>query len=409
VITDIRPIVERLLRQLVLAGVPVLLAGCDAGHGPLEQGANGGRSGSIIAGGTGGAGTGGGAATGSGGGASGGTGGSGGGGGGASGATACVPLSFGCGPRQVCTALLTFDPADPRWADLYSACVATDPTARNCSADCGGFCAEVLRTRFPDRPGDGSDLTCEVACGSPPTVMVNYLNICGRRPRVAEGAGYDRGATACRRASLGDYLAGAAELEAASVPAFRRLAADLAAHRAPEPLVDAARAAIADEARHWRRTRALARRHGGCPVRPAIAAAPPASLAELAIDNVVEGCVRETYGALVAAHQATEAREPAVRELMADIAADERAHAALAWRIDAWVAPLLGPRFQPLRARAALAAVLELWAGTVGVAELSADVRGDAGLPARPVAEALLATGWSQLWGPALARGGSAA
>jgi hypothetical protein len=63
------------------------------------------------------------------------------------------------------------------------------------------------------------------------------------------------------------------------------------------------------------------------PVRP---------LLELARDNAREGCVRETYGALTAAHQSRHAPEGDVREAMQIIARDETAHARLSWEIDAW-------------------------------------------------------------------------
>ncbi len=57
---------------------------------------------------------------------------------------------------------------------------------------------------------------------------------------------------------------------------------------------------------------------------------------DVALENVVEGCVRETFGAAVAAHQAVAASDPDVRELMAAIADDEAGHAVLAFRVRAW-------------------------------------------------------------------------
>ena len=51
---------------------------------------------------------------------------------------------------------------------------------------------------------------------------------------------------------------------------------------------------------------------------------------EIARENAEEGCVRETFGALLAAHQAAYACDPEVREVMTRIAGDELRHAALA-------------------------------------------------------------------------------
>jgi hypothetical protein len=55
----------------------------------------------------------------------------------------------------------------------------------------------------------------------------------------------------------------------------------------------------------------------------------------------VEGCVRETFGALVATWQAREARDPEIRLAMGAIARDEQRHAALAFRVAAWASSRL--------------------------------------------------------------------
>jgi hypothetical protein len=67
------------------------------------------------------------------------------------------------------------------------------------------------------------------------------------------------------------------------------------------------------------------------------------TLVEVAMDNAAEGCVRETYGAAVAAFQAEWAQDRAVRRAMCAIAADEAEHASLGWAIDAWARDRLGP------------------------------------------------------------------
>ena len=64
-------------------------------------------------------------------------------------------------------------------------------------------------------------------------------------------------------------------------------------------------------------------------------------LDEIALENAVEGCVRETFGALLGAYQAASAADPEVAAAMAGIAEDEARHAALAWRLAAWLEPRL--------------------------------------------------------------------
>jgi hypothetical protein len=153
---------------------------------------------------------------------------------------------------------------------------------------------------------------------------------CGRRP-----AGLSRTRSA-KAAGAGDFLAGAARLEAASVKAFERLAAELESHGAPKKLVASAKKSAEDERRHTRVTRALARRFGGEWARPTVRRPRARSLRAMAIENAVEGCLREAFGALVATHQAEHAGDARVRRAMRVIAADETAHAALAFRVGAW-------------------------------------------------------------------------
>jgi hypothetical protein len=151
----------------------------------------------------------------------------------------------------------------------------------------------------------------------------------GRRPE-----GY---APVSQGTSLGDYFAMIAELEAASVPAFQRLARELRAHGAPRELVSRAEKAARDEVRHARMTQRLAERFGGAPKLPRIGKLPVRSLEAIAEENAREGCVRETFGALVASVQALRATDEGIRAAMEAIAVDETEHAALAWDVAAWL------------------------------------------------------------------------
>jgi hypothetical protein len=111
----------------------------------------------------------------------------------------------------------------------------------------------------------------------------------------------------------------------------------------------------------------------------------------VAVENVVEGCVRETFGALLASWQAQHATEPAVRTAMKRIAVDETRHAALAWAIDAWMRERLDEparrRVERSRRAAARTLLRDLRQ------ELPAGARRRAGLPsarqARVLASAL--------------------
>jgi hypothetical protein len=208
----------------------------------------------------------------------------------------------------------------------------------------------------------------------------------GRRPEglVSDGDG-SRDATGA--SALGQHFAAAAHLEAASVPAFRRLRAELRAHGAPRRLIDACTRAARDEIRHARSAARLARRFGA--TRPPVRLLParPRSLMALAVENAREGCVGESFAALLASFQAATAADPDVRAHLTSIAGDETRHAELAWEIDAWLRTRLPPR-----ERAHLAAVradeLARLAATLE-APADAELQRAAGLPAPAAARAL--------------------
>jgi hypothetical protein len=157
------------------------------------------------------------------------------------------------------------------------------------------------------------------------------------------------------------FFASAAQLEAASIGSFEIVARDLRAHGAPARLVRAALRARKDEIRHARVMSRLAREHGATTV-PRVAAArwAPRNLEAIATENAVEGCVRETYGAIDATWMAESARDPRVRAEMRVIARDETRHAALAWQVHAWSSARLDPAARARIARAREVAVREL-------------------------------------------------
>ena len=158
---------------------------------------------------------------------------------------------------------------------------------------------------------------------------------CGRRP-----AGWAPSAPG-ECGVLAAHLARCAELEHASVFAFLRLARELEELGAPDPLAAAARGAARDEIRHTALMGGLARALGVTPPPVEVAAAAARSIGDIAEENAAEGCVRESYGALLASWQAAHAADPLVAAAQSIIAPDERRHARLARAVDRFLAPRL--------------------------------------------------------------------
>ncbi len=146
------------------------------------------------------------------------------------------------------------------------------------------------------------------------------------------------GQPALSRTSIGAYLAQAAHLEAASVYAFQKLVRELEAFGAPQQLIDSAIDAIEDELAHTRDVARLARAYGATTVLPEVETSGLRSKLAVALDNISEGCVRETFGAAVATYQAECAGDPRVRAVMRKIAEDETQHARFSWELQAWLA-----------------------------------------------------------------------
>jgi hypothetical protein len=215
----------------------------------------------------------------------------------------------------------------------------------------GFLCPPMVRGQagvdiIPNLPeGYSKDGSYRVQLDASGKLKVSYLggadpanaNIaCGRRP-----SGLDVG-DGHRGPDVGAYLAECASLEAAAVIAFELLASELKQHGAPALLVERCQAAAEDERRHTQLMLEAARRYGVEPPLPAPHTRPLPSLLELARENIVEGCVRETWGALSALWQARTAQDPELAALYGSIAPDELSHAELSWDIHAWLAPRVG-------------------------------------------------------------------
>lgn len=207
-----------------------------------------------------------------------------------------------------------------------------------CNTACGGgFTACAL----PDDYAEAYRANALTGAGGcppfPSTIKLTCTTVCEGRQTAGVGRPLVR-----RDMSIGDYLSTCSYLESESVHAFARLRTELAAHGAPRDLLDASEEAERDEVRHTEMTRALARRFGGAPLIASVGAVDVRPFFEVARENAVEGCVRETYGAVVALVRAARSKDPHLREAMLSIARDECKHAELSWRIIAWTLPRLG-------------------------------------------------------------------
>ncbi|WP_434419072.1 ferritin-like domain-containing protein [Nannocystis pusilla] len=263
-------------------------------------------------------------------------------------------------------------PYDPTGGSSSS---GDDPTSGTTGGTTGGTSGGV-----PDGPKLPDDEVCTLVCKD--ALVGDALDSCSIGEKNAEGkipveCAYHSVCTGRRhvcvrsigdtdaRGRVGAWLARDAHNEAASVHAFLALAGELAAHGAPAGLLARIEAAARDEARHAELVGALARAHGAELPPLAVAAVPARDLLAIAVENAVEGCVGETWAALIAAHQARAAADPGMCEVYAEIAADEAHHAELAWALDTWLCGQLGPgaraRVDAARADAAarLRAVLE--------------------------------------------------
>jgi hypothetical protein len=164
----------------------------------------------------------------------------------------------------------------------------------------------------------------------------NHYSFCLQSPCGRVPAGLRRSARLEQPSLVAAHMADAARLEGAAVLAFQAVERELIAHGAPAHLVARARSAQRDEKRHHAAMSKLAGRFGAKIPAIEVEAFDVRTLVEVAVENAVEGCVRETFGAAVSAYQGEWAEDRAIRRAMRAIAIDEAEHASLGWAIDAW-------------------------------------------------------------------------
>ena len=239
------------------------------------------------------------------------------------------------------------------------------------AADCNAICgAAFYRCSIFSTDGGSTQIDCAAALCT------------GRRPAGLVPA-------LARTDTVGGWFAEAAHLEAASVPAFARLRRELISFGAPAALVQRCHAAARDEVGHARAMRSLAARFGATAAPVELAPFRTRSLEELAVENAVEGCTRELFGAVVGVWQSEAANDPEIRAAMRGIAADEIRHAELAFAIADWAAARLPAAARARVAEARQAALAEV--RREAAAQRPAELMDVAGLPPPAAAEALAA------------------
>lgn len=138
-----------------------------------------------------------------------------------------------------------------------------------------------------------------------------------------------------------------ARMEHASIAAFARFALELMSLGAPSELIMRTNAAMMDETNHARMAFAMVSVYRGKKVGPGRLAMDGAmtegeDIASIMRRVIREGCVGETVAAVEAGEAAARANDPVVRGALETIAADESAHAELAWRTVKWALNTFG-------------------------------------------------------------------
>lgn len=236
---------------------------------------------------------------------------------------------------------------------VYHKILTSDVPSPLSKEECLKLCQTALDSWCPDNPGenvyysrralDCKDTVSEkrqrmVVCGYE---IQQVCAVAGRRPAGLDTEQIVSAQPLSPMAEVGAFFAELSYLEHAAVTAFAYLVEELKAYRAPDTLIDIATAAIQEEREHVELMGALARRYGATPKVSTSAPFALRPLADIAIENAREGCVRESFGSLLGYWQAMTSEDPAVRATMERIAHEESNHGALSWAIDEWIRPQL--------------------------------------------------------------------
>lgn len=255
----------------------------------------------------------------------------------------CVPAGCqtgaDCDPGQECTSW------DTSQGCLYPAFECTTP-ADTCGGDldctaAGEYCVVQPDGHRECQPGGcaiGRPFLVDEAARTAPLEV---------RGDWAQGVAAITDHDEALRARLAEAWEQVAAMEHASIAAFARFALQLLALGAPPDLIVRTHDAMRDETRHARLAFGLASAYRGAPIGPGRLAMDGAVLGEVDVAELVrltirEGCVGETVAALEAGEGEAACEDPGVRDVLGVIAADERAHAELAWSAVRWALETFG-------------------------------------------------------------------
>jgi hypothetical protein len=165
---------------------------------------------------------------------------------------------------------------------------------------------------------------------------------------------------------------------------------------APSWLVAWADRAANEEVRHARVMARLCRRYGGTVTMPVDGPQGVRPLAEIARENAQEGCVRETYGALLLWIQSASATQPHLQRVLQVIAREETEHAKLAFSVADFCASRLSDAERAEVDRAQQAAVADL--GEAIAQNPPVELQQRLGLPPVELAQQLYQAASRELW-----------
>jgi hypothetical protein len=148
--------------------------------------------------------------------------------------------------------------------------------------------------------------------------------------------------------------------------------------------------------RHARVIGRLAKRAGATVPTARVEPRAVRSLEAIAVENAVEGCVRETFGAAVAMFQANRAGDERMRRVMQGIAHDEARHAELSWKLASWLDEKLDSSARARVKRARTQAVAALAREVTQATDRSLNVA--LGIPTAAEARALIDNLRAPLW-----------
>lgn len=295
-----------------------------------------------------------------------------------------------CGPcPEAVEEIVVIDPQTEALAESFQRCELD-------AADCDDLCRGVYKLMYGAEAAEYVYFAeCElVEEDEGPAVRYQVSQQCvgGRLPAGAALVDEQYSTT-----EAGAWFAKLAELEEASVYAFVMLSKELRQLGAPTQLAERCLAAAADEVHHARLITELARRYGaevGPIAAPALAEG--RSLAEVAVENSREGCVRETFGALIALYQGQHSRDAMVRQVMSQIAVDESRHAELSADIDSWARSVLDAAQCAELDEVKQGAIAKLRASLD--CEVSDELVATVGLPSAALSRALFQRAEQSLW-----------